>query len=169
MGKSEAEARRGSSSSADTTSFDAFYRTSRTEVTRALTLAIGARDLAAEAVDEAFARAFERWPDVREYENPAGWVFRVGLNWARSRLRRRSNRVGVLMDEGHHIDELPEPELLEAVEQLPFQYRSVVVARFFLDWSIEETARALDLPEGTVKTRQSRALKRLHKKLGGST
>lgn len=148
--------------------FDAFYRKCRTEVARALILAVGDRDLGSEAADEALARALERWADVKSYENPEGWVFKVGLNWARSRLRRRPVPT-TLLDGGHQVDELPEPELLEAVEQLPFDHRSVVVARFFLDWSIQQTAEALGLPEGTVKSRQVRALKRLHKKLGGST
>lgn len=151
----------------DTDGFDAFYRACRTEVARALILAVGDRDLGSEAADEALARALERWADVKDYENPEGWVFRVGLNWARSRLRRKTVPTE-LLDGGHHYDELPEPELLEAVGELPFSHRSVVVARFFLDWSIEQTAKALDLPEGTVKSRQVRALKHLDKKLGGS-
>lgn len=140
----------------DDDGFAAFYGACRTEVARALILAIGDRDLGSEAADEAFARALERWADVKDYENPEGWVLRVGLNWAKSRLRRRSVPTS-LLDDGHHVDELPEPELLEAVEQLSFDHRSVVVARFFLDWSIQHTAEALDLPEGTVKSRQVRA------------
>lgn len=167
MNESDPVPAKRASLSSDTDGFAAFYRACRTDVARALILAIGDRDLGSEAADEALARALERWADVKDYENPEGWVFRVGLNWARSRLRRRSVPTA-LLDEGHHVDELPEPELLEAVEQLPFDHRSVVVARFFLDWSIQETAAALDLPEGTVKSRQVRALKRLHKKLGGS-
>jgi RNA polymerase sigma factor (sigma-70 family) len=124
--------------------------------------------LGAEAADEALLRALASWTEVKDYDNPRGWVYRVGLNWARSRLRRRTAPATALLDEEHHFDELPEPDLLAAVEQLPFGYRSVVVARFFLDWSIEQTAQALNMPEGTVKTRQARALKRLRKKLGGS-
>lgn len=147
--------------------FDEFYRSARIEMSRALILAVGDRDLGCEAADEAFARALERWPVVKDYENPQGWVFRVGLNWAKSRLRRR-RLPPELLDEDRHVDELPEPELLEAVEQLSFDHRSVIVARFFLDWSIEATAEALGLPEGTVKSRQVRALKRLRRKLGGS-
>lgn len=145
--------------------FSDFYRASRTEMARALVLAVGNRDLGREAADEAFTRAMERWSDVSGYANPQGWVYRVGLNWARSRQRRRRFESPGLITEPSYRQRIPEPELMEAVEELPLTYRAVVVARFFLDWSIEGTAAALDLPEGTVKTRQHRALKRLRKQL----
>ena len=146
--------------------FDDFYRTCRHQMVSALVLTVGHRDLGLEATDEAFARALERWADVSGYDNPEGWVYRVGVNWARSKLRRRSFTMAGMFAESVHIDDLPEPELLTAVELLPIKYRSVVVARFFLDWSIEQTAEALSIPEGTVKTRQSRALTRLRRRLG---
>lgn len=146
--------------------FDEFYRACREEMVRALVLAVGHSDLGLEAADEAFARALERWAEVSGYENPEGWVYRVGVNWARSRLRRRTFTLEGMLAESVHRDDLPEPELLTAVEQLPLKYRSVIVARFFLDWSIEQTAEALGTPVGTVKTRQSRALSRLRRRLG---
>lgn len=146
--------------------FDSFYRDCRDDMVRALVLAVGVRDLGVDAADEAFARALERWDEVGGYENPQGWVYRVGLNCARSHLRRRRFGVDGLFGSSVHLDELPEPELLEAVEDLPFEFRAVVVARFFLDWSIEQTAAALGIPEGTVKTRQSRAVARLRRRLG---
>ncbi len=146
--------------------FDDFYRACREEMVRALVLTVGHRDLGLEAADEAFARALERWADVGGYENSEGWVYRVGVNWARSKLRRRTFTMDGMFADSVHLDDLPEPELLTAVEQLPIKYRSVVVARFFLDWSIEQTAEALSIPEGTVKTRQSRALSRLRRRLG---
>lgn len=150
----------------DQRDFGVFYRDSREEMVRALVLALGIRDLGVEAADEAFAKALERWDEVGGYEKAEGWVYRVGLNWARSKLRRRKFSMDSLFSGSVHIDELPDPGLLEAVEELSFKYRSVVVARFFLDWSIEQTAAALDIPAGTVKTRQSRALERLRRRLG---
>lgn len=146
--------------------FDGFYRSSREAITRALVLALGDRDLGLEAADEAFARALERWDEVGTYRNPEGWVYRVGLNWARSKLRRKSFSLQHLFTDSVHRDDLPDPELLAEVERLSIKYREVVVARFFLDWTIEQTARALDIPEGTVKTRQSRAVDRLRQRLG---
>lgn len=166
MARSDAAHLRGSDYLSEQRDFDDFYRACRQEIARALVLAAGHRDLGLEATDEAFARAVENWTKVGGYENPEGWVYRVGVNWARSMLRRRSFTLDRLFAESVYFDDLPDPGLLSAVERLPFKYRSVIVARFFLDWSIEQTAEALSLPEGTVKTRQSRALSRLRRQLG---
>jgi RNA polymerase sigma-70 factor (ECF subfamily) len=51
--------------------------------------------------------------------------------------------------------------LLAALEQLPGQAREVLAYRFLLDLSEEETAAALGVPAGTVKSRTARALERL--------
>lgn len=72
----------GSERAADE-SFTAFYRETWDQVARGLSATLGDRELAAEATDEAMARAYERWAKVRAYDFPAGWVYRVALNWAR--------------------------------------------------------------------------------------
>ena len=51
--------------------------------------------------------------------------------------------------------------LAAALEELPVQQRAVVVLRFYFDWSTEQVAKALGVPNGTVKSRLSRALERL--------
>ena len=51
--------------------------------------------------------------------------------------------------------------LLVAVEDLALQDREIITYRFFLDLSVAETAQALSIAEGTVKSRLSRALSRL--------
>ncbi len=49
-------------------------------------------------------------------------------------------------------------DLTVALARLSVTQRAVVVCRYLLDWSEEETAAALDIPVGTVKSRLSRAL-----------
>jgi len=149
-----------------TADFEGFYRHNRVAITRAVVLVVGNPDLGREASDEAFTKALDKWGQVSTYANPAGWVYRVALNWVRSRIRTRRREVRRSFVEPWYEDRVPEPELLAAVEALPFKYRSVVVARFFLDWSIEQTAEALAIPEGTVKTLQHRAVARLRTSLG---
>ena len=77
-------------------SFEAFYRAQVDRVYRALAVTLGDLGLAREAADEAMARAYARWDRVAECDNPGGWVYRVGLNWAtsfwRSTWRRPARR-----------------------------------------------------------------------------
>jgi RNA polymerase sigma-70 factor (ECF subfamily) len=111
------------------------------------------------------ARAAQRWQEVSSYANPSGWVYRVAVNWGKSRLRRLSRETTRLAFEPGYEQSVPDPQLIESVLALPIDYRAVIVARFFLDWSVEETSQVLRLPEGTVKTRTHRALKRLRRGL----
>lgn len=143
-------------------SFEGFYRTSWQQIYRAVAISVNDSDLAKEAVDEAMVRAYERWRKVSAMANPEGWVFRVALNWAMSRLRRRKLQLrfgqpaGVL-----HDPDVADPKLVDAVRLLPHRHRNVVVARFLLDMSEADTAEALGIPRGTVKSRLSRALSAL--------
>jgi RNA polymerase sigma-70 factor (ECF subfamily) len=147
-------------------SFERFYRDNWQRVYRALAVSVGDSDLATEAVDEAMVRAYERWRKVSRMPNPEGWVFRVGMNWATSRLRRRNlqlrrvEAIGVVQD-----PEVTEPKVIDAVRDLPRRHREVVVARYLLDMSEADTARALGIPVGTVKSRLSRALSNLKETL----
>lgn len=143
--------------------FETFYRLTRPKVYRAVALALGNSDLALDATDEAMTRAAARWHHVGGYTNPSGWVYRVAINWARSRLRRLTRERNALEFEPGYEQKLPDPELIDAVTSLPLGYREVIVARFFLDWSVSETAEALQVAEGTVKTRTHRALAKLRR------
>lgn len=148
-------------------SFEGYYRTNRQHIFRALALTLGDRDLAAEAVDEAMTRTYQHWRTVSSFDNRSGWTYRVGLNWARSRLRKRKREV--------LADRLPErlteisfadPDLDRAVKSLPLDSRAVVVLRHYLDWSTDEVAAALGVRPGTVKSRLHRAMAELRQQLG---
>ena len=140
--------------------FHDFYVGSRDRVGRALAVTLGDTDLAADSVDEAMARAYQRWSSVSRMDNPAGWVYRVGLNLARSRIRRLTRRRRLAVDAPAR--DVPEPDVIEpavlrALQALPVDHRSVVVCRLLLGWSEAETAAALDIRPGTVKSRLHRA------------
>lgn len=142
--------------------FEAFYRQARPEVFRALSLMLNSQELGSDATDEAFTRAYERWSTVCAYDNPAGWVYRVGLNWSRSWLRRRKREMPLPgMPEESHTDPVPHPELAPALASLPLPQRAVVVLRFYNDWTLDQISDALEVPVGTVKSRLNRALKAL--------
>ncbi|MEM8705771.1 MAG: sigma-70 family RNA polymerase sigma factor [Actinomycetota bacterium] len=146
-----------------TIDFASFFADHQRSVASALSLTLRDDVLAADATAEAMARAYQRWDDVGRYANPAGWVYRVGLNWARSRRRKWMREVFRSESPDREAPPAPEvdPSLDRALAALPVEQRSVVVCRYLLDWSEFQTAEALQIAPGTVKSRLSRGLERL--------
>jgi RNA polymerase sigma-70 factor (ECF subfamily) len=157
-------------------SFDAFYRAEVDRLYRALAVTLGDRHVAREAVDEAMVRACVRWRTVGGYDRPGGWVYRVGLNWARSRWRKlqREEQLDPPGDDdgdggadGHDGRPQPGPDAevegfggpaLAALRDLPVDQRAVIVCRVLLDLDTAGTADVLGIPTGTAKSRLARGL-----------
>ena len=97
-----------------------------------------------DAVDEAFARALERWPRVRTMDSPIGWTFTVARN-----LLRRAARSGrrVTFGRGHRE---PTPEidmaLWDTVRSLPKRERELIALRYVADLTEPEIATTLASP-----------------------
>ncbi len=130
---------------------------------RALALTLGDYRLASEAVDEAMARAWDRWSQVGRYERPAAWVYRVALNWAHS-WRRKFRRVVVAEPaslDGAAMDDVPDVDVSRMLSGLGHRDRELVVLRYFLQFTPTEIARLHSTPVGTVKSRLHRALAQL--------
>ena len=143
--------------------FDQFYMRSRESVGRALAVTLRDADLASDAVDEAMARAYQRWNHVAQLDNPGGWVYRVGLNYARSKVRRLLRKPPPTAD---HVDfAAADPDVEDAIGRLSIDHRAVVVCRLLLGWSEAETASALRIRPGTAKSRLHRATQQLQREL----
>ncbi|MBM2618434.1 RNA polymerase sigma factor [Actinoplanes sp. LDG1-06] len=149
----------------ETDGFEAFYRANVDRIYRALAVTLRRDEFAHEAVDEAMARAYAKWATVGTLDNPAGWVFRVGLNWATSWWRKlRREAPPDAASEHPSRDTIPDGTLL-ALAALPLPQRAVITCRILLDLTTAETADALGLSEGTVKSRLSRGLAALRSEL----
>lgn len=130
----------------------------RGKLYRAALLTLGSESAAVDAVDEAVYKGYLSYQKLREPQYLETWLVRILINVCRNELRRRKRELAV--------EELPETAqeaydslpLKEAVRRLPAQLRDVIVLRYFTGLTLEETAAALDLPRGTVSTRQRRAL-----------
>jgi RNA polymerase sigma factor (sigma-70 family) len=152
-----------------TADFGAVYATQRDRLVRALSMSLGDDALATEAVDEAFTRALHRWHAVGSFDEPQAWIYRTARNWANSRFRRRSRdrRFAPKIAQAEStIDQPADPQLADALAGLSADQRNVLVLRYYLDWSIDATADALDVSAGTVKSRTNRALTELNRILG---
>ena len=128
----------------------------------------GDRHLAEELAQETCVRLCRDWEKVSSLASPGAWAHRVALNLAHSSHRRRraegraTERVAGRADLRGPVDAGPDPgvaaDVRAAVLALPETDRAVVVLRYFADLSVSETATALDLPVGTVKTRTRHAI-----------
>lgn len=129
-------------------------------------LLVGDRALAEDCVQEALLAAWRNRASLRDPRAERAWLMAIVTNTARSQLRRR---VPVPTDQAPPDSGSPDPyaqlllsqDLRRALASLPQEQREVVVLRIYLDLSVEESARALGVAEGTVKSRLSRALEAL--------
>ena len=130
----------------------------REKLYRAALLTLGSESAAIDAVDEAVYKGYLGYRKLREPQYLETWLVRILINVCRDELRRRKRELAV--------EELPETAreafdalpLKEAIRRLPAQLRDVIVLRYFTGLTLEETATALELPRGTVSTRQRKAL-----------
>jgi RNA polymerase sigma factor (sigma-70 family) len=146
---------------AEDTTFAAFYRRELPGQVRRATLLLGDNATAQDLVHDAFADVFSRWGSLRD----AGpYLSTTVLNRCRDHGRRNvmsDRRLRLLLPEAGPDDEL----LWDAVQQLPFNHRAVVVLRFYHRMTDAEIATTLDCRPGSVGPWLQRALRRLRKDL----
>jgi RNA polymerase sigma-70 factor (ECF subfamily) len=118
-----------------------------------LLLVSGNFDLAHDAVDEAFTRAFARWDRVRKMDSPTGWTYRVALNALR-RAQRRAALEGRLLARHVPVPDVPRPATgaWDLVRSLPLRQRTAVVLRYVADLTEVDIADAMGVTRGTVSS-----------------
>jgi len=142
--------------------FDAFYAASRDRLVVQVAALTGDPADAADHVQEAFVRAWSCWSRVGGLDDPEGWVRRVAHNLAVSRWRRARRLVlGGLGDERSTAWDDTQLDVLAALRTLPRREREAVALHHLADLSVEDVARELGAPVGSVKSWLSRGRARL--------
>lgn len=123
-----------------------------------------AEDVAAEAM----ARAYAHWRKIGDQPWREGWVVRVATNLALDIARSRNRMSDAEIDETAREDDdvAVRLALVEAMAQLPKRQREVVAMRHLAGMSEAETAAALRVSAGSVKTHLHRGLAALRSGLG---
>lgn len=153
--------------------FDEIYRAHRADLFRLGVLICGDRARSEDAVAEVFAKVLPRWRAGTVLERPQMYLRRALVNELTGGFRRQAveRRVAARQwgdDRGRpQIDiEIAEHDrMAAALATLPTVQRAVLVLRYYADLSEAEIASLLDVPQGTVKSRASRALARLRELL----
>jgi len=142
---------------------------------RAAYLVTGSAAEAEEAAQDAFVKAHRALGGFRRGSPFRPWLLRIVGNEARNR-RRAAGRRAALELRAADPTPFPSPEaaleaaeerraLLRALDGLSEDQRRAVACRYLLQLSVEETAAALGIPGGTVKSRLARGLLRLRELL----
>ena len=137
--------------------FDETFREHYWPMVRSLSVACGDREAAADAVQDAFTRAYARWRRISRYEHPAGWIRHVALNRLRDHFRheQRGNTVHARLaaEATTSVDPpaLPDDALMAAVRRLPTQQQIAVSLYYVEQLSVREIAASMKLSEGAVK------------------
>lgn len=144
----------------DVHDFDEIWRATGPALWRAiLAYSGGRRDVADDAVAEAFARAIERGPAIRD---PKAYLYRIAFRIAAHDLRDPAPAL-----EDHAISD-PEPlvDLLEAMRKLTPAQRAAVYLHYRADMPVREIARLLDTTGAAVRVNLMRGRRRLAELLG---
>jgi RNA polymerase sigma factor (sigma-70 family) len=134
---------------------------------------------AEEAAQDGFLKAHRALPRFRAGAPFRPWLLSIVGNEARNRRRAAGRRAALELRAAEGLSAggaAPSPEaaaeaaeeraaLLRALHEMPDDQREVVTCRYLLELSVDETAAVLGIPEGTVKSRLSRALHRLRELL----
>jgi RNA polymerase sigma-70 factor (ECF subfamily) len=157
---------------------DALYRT-------ALRMTKNEND-AEDLVQETFAKAYRFWDKFEKGTNARAWLFKIMTNIFINEYRSKSRApVSVNVDdiddnflygqlaatspaedpERQFFAKIFDDDVKKAIEELPDDFRMVVVLSFLEGFSYQEIAEICDLQLGTVKSRLHRGRKLLQKKL----
>ena len=131
------------------------------------------RGFAEDAMQEALIQMWKHLPSLRQDVSLKAWLVRIVVNEVNRQLRKKrvptvpleyvpeiaddcdDAATTMIRDETHQ-------NLKQALEKLPSEVRETVVLRYFSDLTVPEIAVVMGKPEGTIKSRLSRALLRLN-------
>jgi RNA polymerase sigma-70 factor, ECF subfamily len=129
---------------------------------------LGNRAEAEDATHDALVSAWRRWSTLRDADRFEAWFRRILVNTCRNRLRQSSRRPtadlsATVIAAGADPIRLADDRALmgAALERLSPDHRIVLALRYYLDMPIEDIARRLGIPPGTVSSRIHYGLREL--------
>ncbi|MGW7416366.1 SigE family RNA polymerase sigma factor [Streptomyces sp. NPDC054863] len=157
------------------TEFHEFFERHYAELARLAHLLTGEADAADDLAADALLAVWHRWDRVRAADHPAAYARGVLANLVRGRIRsavRERRRVALFW--AHRSESVDAPDVpgvvdvQEALRRLSFRKRACVVLRHAFDLSERDTALALGVSVGTVKSQTSKGMAQLEQLLGDS-
>ncbi|MFL5967089.1 MAG: sigma-70 family RNA polymerase sigma factor [Gaiellaceae bacterium] len=149
---------------------------------------VGSREEAEDLMQETYARAFRSWRSFTPGTNLRAWLLRIltNLNIDRGRRLQRTpdqqpleegdyflyNKLeetsGGASDEDRVVQRLSQNDVVDALSEVPHDFRDVVVLVDIGDFTYADAAQILDIPVGTVMSRLHRGRRILKKAMADS-
>jgi RNA polymerase sigma-70 factor, ECF subfamily len=184
MSETESEARRLADDARERVRFEEEALDLADQVYRVARGLVGSKEEAEDLVQDAYARAFRSWRSFTPGTNLRAWLLRIltNLNIDRGRRVQRSPDLQSLeerdyylydrleatsgnADEERVVERLSQDDIVEALSEVPHDFRDVVVLVDIGDFSYADAAQILDIPIGTVMSRLHRGRRILKKQL----
>jgi RNA polymerase sigma-70 factor (ECF subfamily) len=183
---SDIEARRIASSARDRVRFEEEALALADQVYRVARRLVGTREEAEDLVQETYARAFRSWSSYTPGTNLRAWLLRIltNLNVDRGRKIQRSPQTQPLEETDYYlankvasaagedaleadevVERLSQDSIVNALADIPAQYRDAVVLVDIGDFTYADAAQILDVPIGTVMSRLHRGRRALKQHL----
>ncbi|HEX4095006.1 MAG TPA: SigE family RNA polymerase sigma factor [Trebonia sp.] len=151
----------------------ALYQTHALALKKLAFVMTGDQPTAEDVVQDAFVGLCRRWASLHETDKAVGYLRASVLNGCRSVHRVRFRRQGITIDappDAASAEDLAllgevNRQVLAAIRRLPARQREAVVLRYYLDLTEDQTAQAMGVSRGTVKSATSRGLAALARML----
>jgi RNA polymerase sigma-70 factor (ECF subfamily) len=159
----------------DEGAFEALFRAHRNSIFSLAMHYIGDRDVAEDVTQDAFVRAWDQLPKLREPAAFGGWMRALTINMVRDHFRGKRDEDP--LDDNNPLpageagpDEAIEQDeqqqaVREAILGLPDHQRVIVSMHYIEGRSVQDIMSAMDLPKGTVVSRLSRGRDNLRRRL----
>ena len=130
--------------------------------------------LAEDVFQEVFYKVMKNYDKFQHQSSEKTWLTRITINTCKDLLRtswiKRVRTFGVWQESGTDYEapfdieqQEADQELYELIQELPTKYKDVILLFYYKELSYEEIAQILKIPEGTVRSRLSRARVKLKK------
>lgn len=142
--------------------FAASVEAIRNKLYRTAYMYLGNEASAYEAIDEAVYKALKSLKNLRQPEYFNTWITRILINVCKDELSRikrlqPEENITINMNSTDEID-TDSLSLKEIISRLPEDLKEIIILRYFSGFTLAQTAVSLNMPQGTVVTKQRRAL-----------
>jgi RNA polymerase sigma-70 factor, ECF subfamily len=123
---------------------------------------LGDKDQAKDCISETIVKVYKHRKKVKQPEFFQTWIIRILINECKDELKR-TQRYIALPDDFDIIEPIKEDYsfVKDTMEKLPFELKQIIVLKFYNQLTFKEISITLTIPESTIKSRYSLALKKM--------